>query len=99
MSGFCTAGAKLGAPDTGLLSYAEMVDTVRGVGVTVVCVWVGCVGVWGVWWWQAALLLTMGRHCNTSAVQPKIMWVISHGTHLMEGQLPPHVPADELSAS
>ncbi|WIA33922.1 hypothetical protein OEZ86_007020 [Tetradesmus obliquus] len=29
MSGFCTAGAKLGAPDTGLLSYAEMVDTGR----------------------------------------------------------------------
>jgi len=29
MSGFCTSAAKLGAPDTGLLSYAEMVDQVR----------------------------------------------------------------------
>lgn len=28
MSGFCTAGARLGAPDAGLISYAEMVDTV-----------------------------------------------------------------------
>lgn len=26
MSGFCTAAARLGAPDTGLISYAEMVD-------------------------------------------------------------------------
>lgn len=30
MSGFCTAGARLGAPDTGLISYAEMLDTVGG---------------------------------------------------------------------
>jgi hypothetical protein len=30
MSGFCTSAARLGAPDTGLISYAEMVDTVRG---------------------------------------------------------------------
>ena len=29
MSGFCTAGAKLGAPDTGLITYSEMVDQVR----------------------------------------------------------------------
>ncbi len=29
MSGFCTAAARLGAPDTGLISYAEMVDTGR----------------------------------------------------------------------
>ena len=29
MSGFCTAAARLGAPDTGLMSYAEMVDTGR----------------------------------------------------------------------
>ncbi|GFR41987.1 hypothetical protein Agub_g2667 [Astrephomene gubernaculifera] len=29
MSGFCTAGARLGAPDTGLISYAEMVDVAR----------------------------------------------------------------------
>ncbi|KAF8057118.1 Dml [Scenedesmus sp. PABB004] len=29
MSGFCTAGARLGAPDTGLISYAEMVDQGR----------------------------------------------------------------------
>ncbi|GLC42609.1 hypothetical protein PLESTB_001118600 [Pleodorina starrii] len=29
MSGFCTAGARLGAPDTGLISYGEMVDTGR----------------------------------------------------------------------
>lgn len=28
MSGFCTAGARLGAPDTGLISYYEMVDQV-----------------------------------------------------------------------
>lgn len=28
MSGFCTGGARLGAPDTGLISYAEMVDVV-----------------------------------------------------------------------
>lgn len=28
MSGFCTAGARLGAPDTGLISYGEMVDQV-----------------------------------------------------------------------
>lgn len=32
MSGFCTAGARLGAPDTGLISYAEMVDTVGTAG-------------------------------------------------------------------
>lgn len=31
MSGFCTAGAKLGAPDTGLITYSEMVDQVRSV--------------------------------------------------------------------
>lgn len=30
MSGFCTAGARLGLPDTGLISYAEMLDTVCG---------------------------------------------------------------------
>ncbi|GAX80954.1 hypothetical protein CEUSTIGMA_g8389.t1 [Chlamydomonas eustigma] len=29
MSGFCTAGARLGAPDTGLITYAEMVDQGR----------------------------------------------------------------------
>ncbi|KXZ42102.1 hypothetical protein GPECTOR_204g384 [Gonium pectorale] len=29
MSGFCTAGARLGAPDTGLISYAEMLETGR----------------------------------------------------------------------
>lgn len=29
MSGFCTAGARLGAPDTGLISYYEMVDQGR----------------------------------------------------------------------
>ena len=29
MSGFCTAAAKLGAPDTGLITYAEMVDQGR----------------------------------------------------------------------
>ncbi|PRW44559.1 petal death [Chlorella sorokiniana] len=29
MSGFCTAAARLGAPDTGLMSYAEMVETGR----------------------------------------------------------------------
>jgi hypothetical protein len=29
MSGFCTAAARLGLPDTGLMSYAEMVDTGR----------------------------------------------------------------------
>lgn len=28
MSGFCTSAAQLGAPDTGLISYGEMVDTV-----------------------------------------------------------------------
>ena len=28
MSGFCTAGARLGAPDTGLISYYEMADQV-----------------------------------------------------------------------
>jgi hypothetical protein len=28
MSGFCTAGARLGAPDTGLISYYEMMDQV-----------------------------------------------------------------------
>ena len=28
MSGFCTSAARLGAPDTGLMSYAEMVDQV-----------------------------------------------------------------------
>ena len=32
MSGFCTSAARLGAPDTGLISYSEMVDQVRGVG-------------------------------------------------------------------
>eukprot|EP00878_Enallax_costatus_P006766 GHUV01007092.1.p1 GENE.GHUV01007092.1~~GHUV01007092.1.p1 ORF type:complete len:438 (+),score=119.18 GHUV01007092.1:227-1540(+) len=31
MSGFCTAGARLGAPDTGLISYGEMVDQGRNV--------------------------------------------------------------------
>ncbi|KAG2454848.1 hypothetical protein HYH02_000680 [Chlamydomonas schloesseri] len=31
MSGFCTAGARLGAPDTGLISYAEMLDTGRNI--------------------------------------------------------------------
>uniref|UniRef100_A0A7S3QYG1 Isocitrate lyase n=1 Tax=Dunaliella tertiolecta TaxID=3047 RepID=A0A7S3QYG1_DUNTE len=29
MSGFCTSAARLGAPDTGLISYAEMVDQGR----------------------------------------------------------------------
>ncbi|GBF93122.1 hypothetical protein Rsub_05851 [Raphidocelis subcapitata] len=29
MSGFCTSAARLGAPDTGLLSYSEMVDQGR----------------------------------------------------------------------
>ncbi|GIL63708.1 hypothetical protein Vafri_17595 [Volvox africanus] len=29
MSGFCTSAARLGAPDTGLISYGEMVDTGR----------------------------------------------------------------------
>jgi len=29
MSGFCTAAARLGAPDTGLISYGEMVDVGR----------------------------------------------------------------------
>lgn len=29
MSGFCTAAARLGAPDTGLISYAEMADVGR----------------------------------------------------------------------
>ncbi|EFJ44243.1 hypothetical protein VOLCADRAFT_65045, partial [Volvox carteri f. nagariensis] len=29
MSGFCTSAARLGAPDTGLISYSEMVDTGR----------------------------------------------------------------------
>lgn len=29
MSGFCTAAARLGAPDTGLISYSEMADTGR----------------------------------------------------------------------
>eukprot|EP00877_Chromochloris_zofingiensis_P009260 jgi/Chrzof1/4588/Cz14g19100.t1_PEPC3[v5.2] len=29
MSGFCTAAARLGAPDTGLITYAEMVDQGR----------------------------------------------------------------------
>ncbi|KAI3428432.1 hypothetical protein D9Q98_007259 [Chlorella vulgaris] len=29
MSGFCTAAARLGVPDTGLISYAEMADTAR----------------------------------------------------------------------
>lgn len=29
MSGFCTAAARLGAPDTGLISYYEMVDQGR----------------------------------------------------------------------
>jgi hypothetical protein len=29
MSGFCTAAARLGAPDTGLLSYGEVVDQGR----------------------------------------------------------------------
>eukprot|EP00879_Flechtneria_rotunda_P021194 GHRR01022327.1.p1 GENE.GHRR01022327.1~~GHRR01022327.1.p1 ORF type:complete len:147 (+),score=27.33 GHRR01022327.1:90-530(+) len=28
MSGFCTSAARLGAPDTGLISYAEMADQV-----------------------------------------------------------------------
>lgn len=28
MSGFCTSAARLGAPDTGLISYGEMVDQV-----------------------------------------------------------------------
>ncbi|PSC69845.1 Phosphoenolpyruvate carboxylase family isoform 2 [Micractinium conductrix] len=31
MSGFCTAAARLGAPDTGLMSYGEMVATGRDV--------------------------------------------------------------------
>jgi 2-methylisocitrate lyase-like PEP mutase family enzyme len=31
MSGFCTSAARLGAPDTGLISYAEMVDVARNV--------------------------------------------------------------------
>lgn len=35
MSGFCTSAAKLGAPDTGLLSYGEMVDQVGWVEVRV----------------------------------------------------------------
>lgn len=29
MSGFCVAGSRLGFPDTGLISYAEMVDQGR----------------------------------------------------------------------
>ena len=29
MSGFCTSAARLGTPDTGLLSYGEMVEQVR----------------------------------------------------------------------
>jgi len=29
MSGFCTAAARLGAPDTGLISYAEMLEQGR----------------------------------------------------------------------
>ena len=31
MSGFCTSAARIGAPDTGLLSYAEMVDQGRNI--------------------------------------------------------------------
>jgi len=40
MSGFCTAAARLGAPDTGLITYAEMVDQVpaaAGVGRSAGC--------------------------------------------------------------
>jgi 2-methylisocitrate lyase-like PEP mutase family enzyme len=29
MSGFCTSAARLGAPDTGLMSYYEMVEQVN----------------------------------------------------------------------
>lgn len=29
MSGFCTSAARLGAPDAGLLSYAEMTEQAR----------------------------------------------------------------------
>lgn len=32
MSGFCTSAARLGAPDTGLISYYEMMDQVGGSG-------------------------------------------------------------------
>lgn len=31
MSGFCTSASRLGAPDAGLLSYAEMVDQGRNI--------------------------------------------------------------------
>ncbi len=31
MSGFCTAAARLGMPDTGLISYGEMVDVGRNI--------------------------------------------------------------------
>ena len=31
MSGFCVAAARLGAPDTGLLSYGEVLDQGRSV--------------------------------------------------------------------
>jgi hypothetical protein len=37
MSGFCTTAAKLGGPDTGLLSYGEMADQVCVCG----CGWGG----------------------------------------------------------
>ena len=36
MSGFCTSAARLGAPDTGLLSYYEMVDQVRAISTTTI---------------------------------------------------------------
>jgi hypothetical protein len=32
MSGFCTSAARLGAPDTGLISYYEMMDQVGAQG-------------------------------------------------------------------
>lgn len=31
MSGFCVAAARLGAPDTGLLSYGEVLDQGRSI--------------------------------------------------------------------
>lgn len=43
MSGFCTSAARLGAPDTGLISYYEMMDQVGGAygggGGACMCAW------------------------------------------------------------
>lgn len=46
MSGFCTAAARLGAPDTGLISFHEMVDQVGGL-------FYFCFGLLGVLKWAA----------------------------------------------